>query len=413
MTTESFELYTPVAYIIFNRPDCVRRSFESIRKARPKKLFVIADGPRDDHPDEGRLCAECREIVTNIDWDCEVYRRYSDVNLGCGPCIAAGISWVFSQVEEAILIEDDCVPSMSFYRFCQEMLECYRNDKRVLSISGLGFGHENDSSGDYFFSRFHNPWGWATWKRVWDMYDYDMKDYPRFKKSPQLRELLIRKDYVDFWYNIFDMMYEKRGPSTWDYQFMFLSFVHKGLHLHPKKNMVQCIGWGDTATHCKDSPSEGSVLSKLSLMPEEMDFPIHTLHDVTDDYAFDCKRMEFGHGVPIDGKKHLWELSENELNAMRSAENLIVYGAGRGCWELICLLGKEGINRFRVAVTKGDGDAYVMGNKVVEIADLVSMKDTALVVIAVKSETAIRSMKTELERLGFTRYIALGEGKGA
>lgn len=411
--TKEFELSTPVVYVIFNRPDCVRRSFESIRKAKPKKLFIIADGPRDDHPDEGRLCAECREIVTSIDWDCEVYRRYSDVNLGCGPCIATGISWVFSRVDEAIIIEDDCIPSMSFYRFSQEMLERYKNDRRVLSVSGLGFGYENDSDGDYFFSRFSNSWGWATWKRVWDMYDYEMKDYPQFRKGSFLREQLLRKDYVDYWYSIFDMMYEKRGPSTWDYQFMFLSFLHKGLHVHPKKNMVQCIGWGDTATHCKGAPSEGSELSKLSRAPEDIDFPIHTLHEVTDDYAFDCKLMEFGFGVPIDGKKHLWELSENELNVMLSAEKLIIYGAGSGCRDLICLLGKEGINRFHVAVTKGDGDEYVMGNKVVEIASFVPMKDSSLVVIAVKSEAAIQSMKKELNKLGFTRYIVLGEEKGA
>ena len=411
----NFELNTPVAYVIFNRPDCVRKSFESIRKARPKKLFIIADGPRADHPDDRRLCDECRSIVENVDWNCEVHRNYSDVNLGCGIRPSSGFSWVFSQVEEAIILEDDCVASISFYRFCQEMLERYRNDERVLTISGMGFGYRSSNGADCYFSRFNNTWGWATWKRVWDMYDYHMKDYPAFKKSGALQKILLRKDYVDYWYRVFDPLYERGDNSVWDGQFMFMSFLHKGLHLYPAMNMVQYTGWGETSTHCQGAPAEGSPMSLITQSPEEMPFPVSPATDMHDDFLVDCRMMEGIYGIPIDGvkTKPLIEVTDAELNAMRSAENLIIYGAGKVSQELICRLGKAGIHRFHVAVTKDAVSKYIMGNKVVEISTLVSEKEKSLVVIAVKSKQATEDIKNELFRLGFPWYFALGEVGGA
>ena len=407
---KGFELRTPVAFVIFNRPDCVLKSFESIRNARPRKLFIIADGPRDDHPDDRRLCDECREIVENIDWDCDVQRNYSDVNLGCGMRPASGFSWVFSQADEAIILEDDCVPSMDFYRFCQEMLERYRHDAKVLSVSGVGFGYGSENGTDCFFSRFNNTLGWATWKRVWDMYDYRMTQYPSFKGTPTMRELLLREDYVDYWQRVFDEVYEGRTTSVWDAQFMFLSFQQRGLHLYPKKNMVQYIGWGGDSTHCKGGPSPESCLSLLNSNPESISFPVNAPVDVADDFLSDCRMMEGVYGVPVNpGLLHRNDISGADLEAMKSAENLIIYGAGKYCKELICFLEKKGINRFLIAVTKTAGDKYIMGNKVVGIETLIPKKERSLVVIAVKSQSAAGDMKNELSRLGFPHYFAIGD----
>jgi hypothetical protein len=132
-----FQLKTPVALIIFKRPDTTERVFETIRQAKPPKLLVVADGPRTDQPGEAEKCAATRAIIDRVDWDCEVLKNYSDSNLGCGLRPATGISWVFEQVEEAIVLEDDCVPHPTFFRFCEELLEYYRHDERIMSISGI------------------------------------------------------------------------------------------------------------------------------------------------------------------------------------------------------------------------------------------------------------------------------------
>ena len=128
---------TPVAFLIFNRPDATRRVFESIRDAKPPLLLVVADGPRPDRPDDSRACAEARSLIDRVDWNCEVRTNYSDVNLGCGKRVSSGIDWVFQQVEEAIILEDDCVPDPTFFRFCEELLEKYRHDERISEIGGV------------------------------------------------------------------------------------------------------------------------------------------------------------------------------------------------------------------------------------------------------------------------------------
>ncbi len=156
---------TPVALIIFNRPDTTERVFAEIAKARPPKLFIIADGPREDRPGEAERCASARAIVDRVDWNCEVQKNYSDVNLGCGARPATGISWVFDQVEEAIILEDDCIAHPTFFRFCDELLEKYRDDERIMHIAGNNFQFGNQrTSFSYFFSHHNICWGWASWR---------------------------------------------------------------------------------------------------------------------------------------------------------------------------------------------------------------------------------------------------------
>ena len=151
---------TPVAFIIFNRPDTTKRVFAEIAKARPPKLLVIADGPRADHPADVEKCAAVRAIIDGVDWDCEVLKNYSDVNLGCKRRVSSGLDWVFDTVEEAIILEDDCLPHPTFFRFCEEMLEKYRDDKRIAMISGdnLQFGRKRTGY-SYYFSRYPHIWG--------------------------------------------------------------------------------------------------------------------------------------------------------------------------------------------------------------------------------------------------------------
>ena len=179
-----FQLTTPVAFLIFNRPDTTARVFEAIRQAKPPKLLVVADGPRPDRPDDVEKCKAARAIIDRVDWACEVLTNYSDLNLGCGKRPATGITWVFEQVEEAIIFEDDCLPHPSFFRFCEELLNYYRHDERIMVISGNNFQFGRNRTDDsYYFSRYNHIWGWASWRRAWEYFDYDLKLWPKIGRA--------------------------------------------------------------------------------------------------------------------------------------------------------------------------------------------------------------------------------------
>ena len=168
-------MLTPIVFLIFNRPDTTKRVFEAIRQAKPKKLLVVADGPRDDRQGEAEKCAAVRSIIDTVDWDCKVLTNYADVNLGCGLRVSSGLDWVFEQVEEAIILEDDCLPHPSFFPFCEEMLDLYRHDERIMHIAGTNSLEEWKSDvQSYHFSYTGGIWGWATWQRAWKYYHFKM-----------------------------------------------------------------------------------------------------------------------------------------------------------------------------------------------------------------------------------------------
>ncbi len=243
-------LRTPVVLIIFNRPVTTLRVFEAIRQAQPPKLFVIADGPRADREGEAAKCAAARAIVDQVDWNCEVFKNYSDVNLGCGLRPASGIRWVFEQVTEAIILEDDCLPHHSFFRFCEEMLDHYRYDERVMHISGAnlsrGRGRKDYS---YFFSRYPFCWGWASWRRAWRHFDFDLNRWPEINSGKWLRSLLDNEREVEFWTRHFDDVCERDKDHIWDFQWIFACWIQRGLSVIPRVNLVSNIGFNDGATH--------------------------------------------------------------------------------------------------------------------------------------------------------------------
>jgi hypothetical protein len=265
----SFELNTPVVFIVFNRPGTTRRVFEEIKKAGPKKLFIIADAPRENVPGEKEKCSQVKEIVEKIEWDCEVFRNYSDSNMGCGKRISSGLDWVFSQIEEAIILEDDCLPHPSFFRFCQELLEYYRNDDRIMFISGDNFQNiRRNSDTSYYFSIYNHVWGWASWKRTWDRYDYNMKFWPSFRDKKLLDSWLSSPRAVKFWTRFFQRVYNKE-INTWDIQLTFACFANRGLSIVPEVNLVSNIGFGQDSTHTHDSKNSSAFIPV-----KEMIFPL-------------------------------------------------------------------------------------------------------------------------------------------
>jgi hypothetical protein len=242
---------TPVLFILFNRPDKARRVFEAIRKARPKKLFIAADGPRHEKPGEKELCEKTRMIVNDIDWDCEVRTLFQDRNLGILHGPHSAIDWFFDNVEEGIILEDDCVPDQSFFRFCDVLLDKYRNDNRVMQISGNNFQSGiKRGNGSYYFSKFNHLWGWASWRRAWKLNDIKMTTFPEFKSSERIKDVWDNKKAQRHWLRTLERMYNHE-LHTWDYPWLYTFWSNSGLCILPNENLVTNIGFGDDATHTK------------------------------------------------------------------------------------------------------------------------------------------------------------------
>jgi hypothetical protein len=260
-----FTLKTPVAFMVFNRPHHTERVFARIREARPRRLLVIADGPRAGRPGEAENCEATRAITEFIDWDCDVERNYAPANLGCKRRVSSGLDWVFSLCEEAIVLEDDCLPHPTFFRYCSELLEYYRDDHRVVAISGDNFQFGRRRTGDsYYFSIYPHAWGWATWRRVWQHYDVEMESWPEARSNGWLKPLFQDRRVAEFWANNFQSVYTGR-IDTWDHQWTYACWRLNGLTALPSVNLISNIGFGRDATHTfrkglfSDMPAEAMV----------------------------------------------------------------------------------------------------------------------------------------------------------
>ncbi|MDP2237968.1 MAG: nucleotide-diphospho-sugar transferase [Bacteroidales bacterium] len=261
----SDSIKTPVLFLVFNRPDATKQVFEAIRKAKPPRLYVAADGPRISKDGEAQLVQQVRSIATNVDWDCEVKTLFRDENLGCKYAVSVAITWFFQQEEQGIILEDDCLPSQSFFLFCEELLGRYKDDLRVWHISGNNFQNgvkRGESS--YYFSKFNHIWGWASWANRWSNYDVEIKSYDSFIANNVLNDLFELDQDKKYWSNIFDLVNNGK-IDTWDYQWTYTVWVNSGLSVLPNKNLVSNIGFGPTATHTKDIESYHSRLPGLDL----------------------------------------------------------------------------------------------------------------------------------------------------
>lgn len=230
---------TPVALHIFNRPQYSNQVFAAIAQAQPSTLFIVADGPRADVPEDDDLCQQARAIVDQVDWECEVFTRFAESNLGGRCCNVQGLDWVFSQVEEAIILEDDCLPHPSFFPFCQAMLAQYRHQSQVKTISGSNFLRDTLSIPQtYVFSKFFVSWGWASWRRAWQDNDLKMTGWHQFKQTqPQFFEQQALTDWVT---QLFDWAYQSQ--QVWDIPWFYSCLVQDGLTVVPKVNLISNIG---------------------------------------------------------------------------------------------------------------------------------------------------------------------------
>lgn len=282
---EDFRLTAPVALFVFNRPETTARVFAQIRQVKPARLFIIADGPRNDHPHDTEACAAVRAIVQQVDWNCDCTFNYAVGNMGCKTRMATGLDWVFANAEEAIILEHDTLPHPDFFRFCQELLAMYREDERIMSIGGCNFQFGQNQTGySYYFSRHVHCWGWASWQRAWRHYDRNMALWPEVSRSGFLTSILGHGPGAAYWQKILDLTYQG-CIDTWDYQWVFSCWSQNALSILPHTNLVSNIGFGAQGTHTTNAASR---VANIPVMP--MNFPLQgppylLRHVDADDYT--------------------------------------------------------------------------------------------------------------------------------
>jgi hypothetical protein len=257
----------PILFLIFNRPDLATRVFESIRSARPNKLYIAADGPRPGNEDDKRLCAETREVVKNINWDCEVHTNFRDKNLGCKIAISSATTWFFENVQEGIILEDDCFPEPTFFRFCKELLEIYRDDQRVMTINGTNFQFGRKyGKASYYFTRYPHVWGWASWRRAWKYYDVDMNEWATSNDQDTLLRGFSCKAEQKFWRTTLNKIVAGK-IDTWDFQWAFACFIQNGLCIVPNVNLITNIGFRSDSTHTRGVSVVGNIPNTPIVFP--------------------------------------------------------------------------------------------------------------------------------------------------
>lgn len=255
----------PVLYLVFNRPIHTKQSFHELRKLKPRYLYVGADGAREGNKSDEVNCAQVRKIVKEIDWECTPHFLFNDQNLGTKVAVSNAINWFFKNVEEGIIMEDDCIPDPSFYSFAEEMLQLYRNDERIMHINGTNFlkGKRLVKESTYYFSNFCHVWGWASWRRAWDKYDVAMKDFQSIPRKDLIESISDDPRVSGYWYGCLDAVY--RGKiDTWDFQWYYAFWKNKGYAITPSMNMVSNIGFDMAGTR---TVSKFNRFSKMKRFP--------------------------------------------------------------------------------------------------------------------------------------------------
>ncbi len=258
---------SPVLFLVFNRPEQTKRVFMEIKKARPTKLFIASDGPRENMLGEKKIVQEIREyILKNITWKCQVKTLFRDKNVGCKIAVSSAITWFFENVKEGIILEDDCLPSQGFFDFCQIMLKKYRNNHNIYHISGTNVEEISILPQDHFFSNCFNVWGWATWKRAWKKYDVKMKDWKNWRNFRFLNFMHQYSLLTKFksW-RLYNKTYSGK-IDTWDYQWDFICKKNMALAAIPCKNLITNIGFKQ-GTHTTNYDQKNKAIKRYTFTP--------------------------------------------------------------------------------------------------------------------------------------------------
>lgn len=259
---------TPILLLVFKRPDLTQKVFDRVRQVQPKQLFISADGARAHKAGEAEQVEATRRIFEKVDWDCEVHTLYRDSNLGCRMAVSGGINWFFEHVERGIILEEDCIPDLTFFQFAEEMLERFEGNDEVMSISGLNLIQDQtqDIATSYLFTKFVFYWGWATWRSAWQKMDVDMNRFPEFVEKKYISRLLKDKDAQKYILQKFHETHTKQNDS-WAYAWFYSCILHDGLAVVPKNNLIQNEGFGEQATHTKTPEAAFQAKSNALTFP--------------------------------------------------------------------------------------------------------------------------------------------------
>ena len=279
-------LNTAVLFIVFNRPDTTARVFETIRQAKPPRLYVAADGPRKGRAGEAERVAEVRKIATAVDWPCEVKTLFRDDNLGCKSAVSSAIAWLFEHEDRGIILEDDCVAHPDFFCFCNVLLERYAEDERVSVVTGDNFQNgRRRGDASYYFSKYNHCWGWATWRRAWRYYQGDLPFWPEWRNSDNWIRQTPDPIERAYWERIFDRVRAEQIDS-WAYPWTASIWYHGGLTATPNVNLVSNIGFGEDAMHTTSANSKFAGMPTYPL--DYLQHPLWIEQDKdADKHAFD------------------------------------------------------------------------------------------------------------------------------
>lgn len=292
--TPPHALNTAVLFLVFNRLDTTKQVFQAIRHAKPPRIYIAADGARESKEGEAEKIKAVRDyIMDNIDWECEIKTLFRDENLGCKYAVSGAITWFFENEEQGIILEDDCLPSQSFFWFCEELLDRYKDDLRVWHIAGnnFHFGWQRDKDYSCYFSYYGSIWGWASWANRWEAYDVEIDSYNEIRSKNYLVDVFCNSKEAAFRKSNFNSI--KNGLDTWDFQWAYARFVNSGLSLVPSINMVKNLGFGEDATHTHSKSDKRSRMKNGDIkLPLKL--PWFVIRDkVSDDRFFshylECK----------------------------------------------------------------------------------------------------------------------------
>ncbi|AOP33713.1 glycosyl transferase [Leptospira tipperaryensis] len=308
----------PVLLIAFNRPDFTSIVFETIRQYKPNKFYLAVNAPRADKEGEIQRCADVRSILKKVDWDCEIHTLFREEHLQLKISVSSAITWFFENEEMGIVLEDDIVPDPTFYIYCEQLLEYYKDDSRIGMISGdnFGFGYRRNQD-SYYYSLYTHIWGWASWRRAWQGYDVYMKDYVEFFKDGWLRDLFPDPIEFQFWKKNFDAVaYE--NFETWDFQWVYHNLKNGRLNIMPVINLIKNIGFGEGAAHTiHPSPY-------ANMKTESVSFPLSHPKFVVRDLESDA----FSKKTFINPDKKMKDRIFNLLNPLRIVIRLRSYLLG-------------------------------------------------------------------------------------
>jgi len=293
---------TPILFLVFNRLESTKQVFSQIKKYKPTQLFVSADGPRDSVNNEFSVCDSVREfIINNIDWECEVKTLFRDENLGCGMAVHQAINWFFEHVEQGVILEDDCLPDLSFFDYCTNLLEKYEYDNKVMHIGGVNFIEKFiNPTKSYYFSNIVEIWGWATWKRAWKNYNYKIENFENLNEK--LSERFKKNDEYQFWKkNLFLAL--NNDIDTWDFQWVIAIYINEGICINPSVNLIQNIGFDELATHTTvlEDFAKGMVAKEMKKITHpKINYKVNSLWDT---YTFNVMNK-----INIKKKSRLFSL---------------------------------------------------------------------------------------------------------